>query len=63
MSIARERKNDAFISFNFFDFDRLNARFRKIAKFTSLKKFINFSNIKQWTSNKKKWLFDKSFQW
>jgi hypothetical protein len=51
MSTARKRKNDAFISFNLFHLDRLNARFRKISKFTSLKKFVNFSNVKQWTSN------------
>jgi hypothetical protein len=54
MSIVRKRKNDALISFDFFDFDRLNARFRKISKFTNLKKFINFSNVKQWTSNEQK---------
>jgi hypothetical protein len=54
MSTARKRKNDAFISFDFFDFDRLNARFRKISKFTRLKRFINFSNVKQWTSNEQK---------
>jgi hypothetical protein len=46
MSIVRKWKNDALTSFNFFDFDYLNARFRKISKFTKLKKFINFSNVK-----------------
>jgi hypothetical protein len=51
MSITRKRKNDALILFDLFDFDRLNARFRKISKFTKLKKFINFSNVKQWTNN------------
>jgi hypothetical protein len=51
MSTARKRKDDAFISFDFFDFDRLNARFRKISNFTSLKRFINFSSVKQWMNN------------
>jgi hypothetical protein len=54
MSIVRKRKNDAFISSDLFDLDRLNARFRKISKFTKLKRFINFSNVKQWTSNEQK---------
>jgi hypothetical protein len=54
MLTARKRKNDALTSSDFFDFDRLNARFCKISKFTSLKKFVNFSNVKQWTSNEQK---------
>jgi hypothetical protein len=47
MSIARKRKNEAFTSSDFFDLDRLDARFRKISEFMSLKKFSNFSDVKQ----------------
>jgi hypothetical protein len=54
ISTVRKRKDDAFTSSDLFDLDRLNARFRKISMFTNLKRFINFSSVKQWTNNEQK---------
>jgi hypothetical protein len=54
MSTARKWKDEALTSSDLFDLDCLDARFRKISKFTNLKRFSNFSNVKQWTSNEQK---------
>ena len=46
MSIFRKRKNVAKKTSTCFDLNQLNVRFRRISKFTKLKRFQNFSNVK-----------------
>jgi hypothetical protein len=49
MSISRKRKNVLVTTQNLSRLNRLNARFKKISSFTSLRIFIRFFDVKQWT--------------
>ncbi len=54
MPINRKRKEQIIRLMNLSKVDQLNARFRNVSDFTSLKIFFKFSKIKQWTGEEQK---------
>jgi hypothetical protein len=57
MSTQRKRKDVLVTTQNLSKLNRLNARFKKISSFTSLKIFIRFFDVKQWTKIEQKIVF------
>jgi hypothetical protein len=57
MSISRKRKDVLVTTQNLSKLNRLNARFKKISSFTSLRIFIRFFDVKQWTKIEQKVVF------
>jgi hypothetical protein len=57
MSIQKKRKKIFVTTQNLSKLNRLNARFKKISSFTSLKIFTRFFNVKQWTKIEQKVVF------